>query len=72
MGKRLILENLTLPLTSQTQCFLFNGQLLWSYDRILQSKILNSGSLGWGLKNFGPKYLKAHPYAKTGRINRLA
>ena len=25
----------------------------------------------WGLKIFGPKYQKAHPYAKSGRINRL-
>jgi len=45
------LEKLMLPLDSQTQCFLFNVQLLWSYDynklaiftknRILQLKILN-------------------------------
>ena len=27
---------------------------------------------GYGLKIFGPKYQKTHPYAKTGRINRLA
>jgi len=27
---------------------------------------------GWGLKIFGPKYQKAHPYAKSGRINCLA
>ena len=25
-----------------------------------------------GVKMFGPKYQKAHPYAKTGRINRSA
>jgi len=45
------LEKLILPSDSQTQCFLFNMQLLWSYDyskwaifykkRILQWKILN-------------------------------
>ena len=27
---------------------------------------------GLGLKIFGPKYQKAHSYAKTGRINSLA
>jgi len=26
----------------------------------------------WGLKIIGPKYQKAHPYAKSGRTNRLA
>jgi len=26
------LEKLTLPLDSQTQCFLFNVQMSWSYD----------------------------------------
>jgi len=46
---------LTLPLDSQTECFLFNVQHLWSYDyskwviitknRILQWKISNFGSL---------------------------
>jgi len=41
-------------------------------ERILQWKILHCGRLGWGLKIFGPKYQKAHRYAKTGRINRLA
>jgi len=30
------------------------------------------GSLGWGLNVFGPKYQKAHPYAKSGRIDSLA
>jgi len=25
-----------------------------------------------GLKIFGPRYQKAHPYAKSGRMNRLA
>ena len=63
MGKPLILGGkLTLPLDSQTQYFLFNVQLLWSYDysksviftkyRILQWKILNFRSLwsgGWKL-----------------------
>jgi len=31
----------------------------------------NFGKPGVGLKIFGPKYQKAHPYAKSGRINRL-
>ena len=31
-GKPLFLEKLTLPLDSQTQCFVFDMQLLWSYD----------------------------------------
>jgi len=49
------LDKLSLPLDSQTQCFLFDVQLLWSYDyskwaiftknRILQWKILNFGRL---------------------------
>jgi len=26
----------------------------------------------WGLKIIIPKYQKAHPYAKSGRTNRLA
>ena len=26
----------------------------------------------WGLKIFAPNYQKAHPYAKSGRTNRLA
>ena len=26
----------------------------------------------WGLKFFAPNYQKAHPYAKSGRTNRLA
>jgi len=25
----------------------------------------------WGLKIFAPNYQKAHPYAKSGRTNRL-
>ena len=49
------LAKLTLPLDSQTQCFLFDVQLFWSYDysklaiftknRILQRKISNFGRL---------------------------
>ena len=31
-GNPLFWGKLTLPLDSQTQCFLFNVQLLWSYD----------------------------------------
>jgi len=30
------------------------------------------GAVKWGLKIFAPNYQKAHPYAKSGRINRLA
>jgi len=52
---RYFLEKLTLPLDSQTQCFLFNVQLLWSYDcrkwviltkncTSYTMKILNSGA----------------------------
>jgi len=26
----------------------------------------------WGLNFFAPNYQKAHPYAKSGRTNRLA
>ena len=41
--------------------------------RILQWKILNfGGAVKWGLKIFAPHYQKAHPYAKSGRTNRLA
>jgi len=49
------LEKLIVLLDSQTQCFLFDVQLSWSYDyskwaiftknRILQWKILNFGML---------------------------
>ena len=28
--------------------------------------------VNWGLKIFAPNYQKAHPYAKSGRTNRLA
>jgi len=55
MGNSYYLDKLILPLDSQTQCFLFDVQLLWSYDnnkwafftkdRILQWKILNFGTL---------------------------
>jgi len=31
-----------------------------------------SGAVKWGLKIFAPNYQKAHPYAKSGRTNRLA
>jgi len=30
------------------------------------------GPVKWGLKIFAPNYQKAHPYAKSDRINRLA
>jgi len=29
-------------------------------------------SVRWGLNIFAPNYQKAHPYAKSGRTNRLA
>jgi len=60
MGKPLIiwpyyLEKLILPLHSQTKCFLFDVQVLWSYNYskwvtfakncILQSKSVNFGGL---------------------------
>jgi len=36
-------------------------------------KILNFlRAVKWGLKIFAPNYQKAHPYAKSGRTNRLA
>jgi len=54
-GNPYYLEKLTLPLESQTECFLFDVRLLWSYDyskwviftknNILQWKILNFGRL---------------------------
>ena len=62
--------------------FLIDVKLLWSYDyskwvifmknHILQWKILNLGSLYRRVKSFAPNYQKAHPYAKSGRTNRLA
>jgi len=74
--------NLDLLLDSQSQCFLFDVQLLWSYDyskwaiftknRILQQKILNFGSCKVGVENFCTKLPKTHPHAKSGRTNRLA
>jgi len=40
--------------------------------RILLWKIFKFWEAGkYGLKIFGAKYQKAHPYAKTGKINRL-
>jgi len=30
------------------------------------------GAVKWGLKIVAPNYQKAHPYAKSGRTNRLA
>jgi len=53
-------------------------QLLWSYDFFLRKtafyngKFLISGGCKVGLKIFAPSYQKAHPYAKSGRTNRLA
>ena len=65
------LEKLTLPLDSQTQCFLFDVQLLWSYDYskwaifakncILQWKILNFGGCKVGVENFCTKLPKGTP-----------
>ena len=71
MGKPLFWGKLTLPLDSQTQCFLFNVQPLWSYDYsnrviftknpILQWKILNFGSCKVGVENFCTKLPKGTP-----------
>jgi len=65
------LEKLTLPLDSQTQCFLFDVQLLWSCDYskrviftkncILQWKILNFWGCKVGVKNFCTKLPKGTP-----------
>jgi len=76
-------EKLTLPLDSQTQCFLFYVQLLCSYDynksviftekkRILQWKILNFGACEVGVENYWTKVPKAHHDANSGRTNRVA
>jgi len=76
LGNPLFLEKLILTFDLQIQCFLSKVQLLWSYDcrksRILRWTILNFGRLWWKLKIVWPKYQKAHTYAKSGRINRLA
>jgi len=68
---------------SQIQYFLFNVQLLWSYDyskwvifyekpHFTRENFKFWEHVKWGLKIIGPKYQKAHPYAKCGRTNRLA
>jgi len=44
---------LTLPLDSQTQCFLFNVQLLWSYDYSKCGIFTKSRILQWTILNFG-------------------
>ena len=79
----LIFGKLTLPLDSQTQNFLFNVQVLWRYyyrkwvhDFYEQPRFTMKNFKVWEaavrLKIYGPnKYQMAHPYAKTGRINRL-
>jgi len=69
-GNPLFWGKLTLPLDSQTRCFLFNVQLLWSYDysnwviftknRILHWKILNFGSLWSGGWKFLHQTTKRH------------
>jgi len=65
MGNPLLWGELTLLLDSQTQCFLFNVELLWSYDyskwviftknRILQWKILYFGACEVGVENYWTK-----------------
>ena len=66
------LEKLILPLDSQTQCFLFDVQLLWSYDYSKWAIFLRKTAfyygifkfweaVKWGLKIFAPNYQKAHP-----------
>ena len=66
----LLLEKLTLTLDSHTQCFLFDVQLLWSYDYSKRAIFTKNCILQW--KIFAPESQKAHPYAKSGRTNRLA
>ena len=71
MGTPYYLEKLILPLDSHTQCFLFDVQLLWSYDyrkwaiftknRILQWKNYTfREAVKWGLK-FCTKLSKGTP-----------
>jgi len=72
------LEKMTLLLDSQIQCFLFDVQLLWSYDYskweifyekphfTIKNFKFRGGAVKWGLKIF------AHLYAKSSRTNRLA
>ena len=65
------MHKLILLLDSQTQCYLFDVQLLWSYDyskcaiftknRILQWKILNFGGCKVGVENFCTKLQKGTP-----------
>ena len=70
-GETLFLEKLTLQLDSQTQCFLFNVQPLWSKTAHFTMEIVKFWDSGVGLKSFGPKYQKEHPYAKSGQINHF-
>jgi len=48
-----------------------NGRFLRK-TAIYNGKFLISGAVKWGLKISAPNYQKAHPYAKSGRSNRLA
>ena len=65
MEKRLILEKLTLPLDMQTQCFLFNVQLLWSYGDCRKWVILRKTAF-YKVPN------GTSLFQKNGRINCLA
>jgi len=58
-------------------------QLLWSYDYSKWAVFYEKPhftiesfrfweAVKWGLKIFSPNYQMAHPYAKSGRTNRLA
>jgi len=47
------LEKLTLPLDSQTQCFLFDVQLLWTYDYSKWAIFTKNRILQWKISNFG-------------------
>ena len=39
---------------------------------IYEKPHLTMEAVKWGLKIFAPNYQKAHPYARSGRTNRLA
>jgi len=75
------LEKLILPLDSQTQFFLFDVQLVelrlqqmgdfYEKPHFTMDNFKFWEAVNWGLKIFAPNYQKAHPYAKSGRTNRL-
>ena len=63
-------EKLTLPLYSQTQC-LANGDF-YEKPHFTMEHFKFWEAVKWGLKIFAPNYQTAHPYAKSGRTDRLA